>query len=444
MESILPTFALVALGLFSLVLMRRESPLHLVVALMGMTIVIGLTFPIGSLFVEPETWRNLAVYTTSMGADIQWDYFAFGLGLLLAYILLVRHISTQAQNLPAQLPTGAFFSRDELFVGVLTFLGMGLYLSFIGIIELSTLLYTENLAKKYLIAKGLGPFKLGLHLIILACLWAEAGRVRRSLLMLMRVVAVGIMVWGLLFIHVRTYPAFLLIGYLAIYLRRTQITIASTRFRIVLLFTFLLAFFVVAPLYRTSLAIRLNPAEILTREILDKPSERILRMWIVSEFAHPFMTAFELRRDEEGASQLGRSYLNAPLITIPRFIYPTRPESLAERFVRTNYPDLAARGGGSSFSLVGEAWLNFGALLGPFVIGTLMGILLTLVENSAKRNRNSIIAMVVPYFVVSFAILAHRAEFTVLFKQTVTIILAVGGCMFIYTLGKTPRSHFDK
>ena len=51
-----------------------------------------------------------------------------------------------------------------------------------------------------------------------------------------------------------------------------------------------------------------------------------------SEFSHPFITAFELRRDEVAGSFRGNTYFESPLSLIPSFLYPDKKPSMPEWF----------------------------------------------------------------------------------------------------------------
>jgi oligosaccharide repeat unit polymerase len=74
--------------------------------------------------------------------------------------------------------------------------------------------------------------------------------------------------------------------------------------------------------------------------------------------------------------QWGATIPRALGVLVPRAIWPGRPESLPEWYVRRFYPDVAAVGGGYAFSTVAEAWLNFGiwgVVVGFALLGALIG-----------------------------------------------------------------------
>jgi len=71
----------------------------------------------------------------------------------------------------------------------------------------------------------------------------------------------------------------------------------------------------------------------------------------------------------------GQSYLDVPILMVPRAIWPTRPPDLAERFAQEHLPNWVP-GHGTGFSLLAEAYLNFGpsgVLLQFAVLGWVWG-----------------------------------------------------------------------
>jgi hypothetical protein len=71
---------------------------------------------------------------------------------------------------------------------------------------------------------------------------------------------------------------------------------------------------------------------------------------------------------------LGASYCEIPwCLTWPRFLGGHDVRTLAEMYMQTYHPDLAARGGGMAFSAISEAWLNF-AGAGPILLGLVWGV----------------------------------------------------------------------
>jgi len=143
-----------------------------------------------------------------------------------------------------------------------------------------------------------------------------------------------------------------------------------------------------------------------------------------SELSHPFITAGEVLREREAGELAGQSIVDGVAACLPRGLYPDRPLYLSEQFVRSNYADLAARGGGAAFSLVAEAWLDFGSVLGPLAFGLAMGLLLAWCERRRESVPDGILARLLPYFVFYVA-MQHRNEFGTLFKQVFMIALVV-------------------
>ena len=415
MELFAPSAALLSLGIVSVVFLRRQSPFHLVSVLLGMTIIIGLYFPIGSHLVQPLTWRNLSGYSAAVAADIQWDYLAFGVGVLVAYGLFNEPETPIRSGGKRFCSSAIALRRTEYIVFALWFIGTVLYVAFVAVVGLGPLLSTDDFALKYRLAEGLGPLKVGLSLVIVACLLADASGASERLVRFARVVAVVVVIWGLFIIHVRTYPAHLIVGYMAIYCRRKHITIGRAGMSLLVAIAFIMIFFQLFTLYRGTLQTGVGVMDLT----------QLLAIAVGgSEFSHPFITAFELRRDLTGASELGRSYFQSLDLLAPRFIAPNRSEAPAYWFAREFYPSVAAVGGTAALSMVGEAWLNFGRLGGPFLVGAVFSTVLTRMEVLCDRRPGSFVAMTRPYMVLLVA-LGHRAAWIGTLKPAITVVLAV-------------------
>src|SRR6185295_11742780 len=98
------------------------------------------------------------------------------------------------------------------------------------------------------------------------------------------------------------------------------------------------------------------------------------------------------------------------LALVPVGLATDRPRLLSEIFVRQNYTALAATGGGTAFSLVAEAWLDFGPLIGALVVGLIAGVILILVEHCRAVQPHGMLARIAPYLVF-FVVIGHRSEF---------------------------------
>ena len=143
-----------------------------------------------------------------------------------------------------------------------------------------------------------------------------------------------------------------------------------------------------------------------------------------SELSHPFITTAEVLQYEESGVLLGESYVDAVLAFIPLFLVPERPSTSAQDFVAEYYPALDARGGGSSFSLIAEAWWNFGRWIGSFLVGIVISALLLWCSNSARCRPNGLVQRTLPYMAF-VCVLFHRGQVQATFKQVVSLVLPV-------------------
>ncbi|MFM7296123.1 MAG: O-antigen polysaccharide polymerase Wzy, partial [Planctomycetota bacterium] len=271
------------------------------------------------------------------------------------------------------------------------------------------------------LGRGLGPLQLGMPIMIVGCLWIEASALPRATKNLFLPVALAICVWSVAFISVRTNAVVLVVGYLAILARRHHFELRSIRPWMVasalVLYASLESFALLRGVYRGDLS------QALAR--LEAQGEMVFAAAVGgSELSHPFITTGEVLREREAGELAGQSILDGVAACLPRGLYPDRPLYLSEQFVRSNYAELADRGGGAAFSLVAESWLNFGSLVGPLVFGLALGLLLAWCERRRERVPDGIVARLLPYFTFYVA-MQHRNEFGTLFKQVFMIGLVV-------------------
>jgi hypothetical protein len=351
------------------------------------------------------------------------DYLAFAVGLLFATVaagvLAPRALAPEPPPTPATLR--ARF-RDGLVVWGLLVTGGLLYSIYVSRVGLATLTSTHDFAEKYLASRGLGVFLLGLHLMIAACLWAEAGEVSRRTRLVLRGVGLGIIVWATLFIAVRTYAAAIVLGYAHVACTRGRLRLSQVRPSLVLA---LLGVYVGLEGYgilRSTWTATgdLGRAIELAAEVGQE--EALGSVLGSSELSHPFITTAEVARFEEAGALGGESYLDALLAFVPRFVWSERPETLAERFVAEYYPLVDERGGGAAFTFVGEAWWNFGHILGPLLAGLGLGGALLALRARAVRLPHGAVVRLTPYLLY-LVLLFHRNQASALFKASMSVVL---------------------
>ena len=107
----------------------------------------------------------------------------------------------------------------------------------------------------------------------------------------------------------------------------------------------------------------------------------------------------------------GQSYLNSLGSIIPNLFWdnhPTAEQNLSQWFVDTRFPDFAKTGGGFGFSMIAEAYLNFGWIGTPIVLA-ILGFLYTKFVVWASRNESPLRIATVASF-MSFFLLFTRGE----------------------------------
>jgi hypothetical protein len=205
---------------------------------------------------------------------------------------------------------------------------------------------------------------------------------------------------------VRTNFVLLAIGYAAIHARRTGLVVSQVRwFWIVggaLLWVGLEGFSLFRGTYRgdTVEALQL---------VAERADEGLSKVVGASELSHSFVTAMEVHACADAGELAGSSYLDALVILLPSSLVSARPESLPQWFARTQYSELFARGGGTAFSIVAEAWMNFGPLFGPWLVGLFFGAVAVWAEERARRVPFGVVARTLPYFAFLAVILQRSA-----------------------------------
>ena len=122
--------------------------------------------------------------------------------------------------------------------------------------------------------------------------------------------------------------------------------------------------------------------------------------------------------------QLGRTYLDAPLIWIPKVLYPSRPETASQWYTNTFFPKIAANLGGNPLFFLGEAYLNFG-FLGPLVLMFILGIASRVTYLFLQQNNFSNAAVLIYATAVSWIPSAIRIDFATTLKVSIASSLPV-------------------
>ena len=124
---------------------------------------------------------------------------------------------------------------------------------------------------------------------------------------------------------------------------------------------------------------------------------------------------------------LGMSYLQSLWLIFIRGSFLKPAETLAESYGSVIAPSVMSQGGGVAFSGVLEAWLNFG-VLGPFIIGTLLGGVGKYFDN----NRNSVLLPIVLLCFLRY----FRSDFASMFKRLIVLngsmIVVVVTVVYLY------------
>lgn len=428
-ERIALAVPVLVMALTTLWVARRRSPLEPALIALVMTIIVATFFPIASALVKPLSWRHGVHLPHENVLSTQWQYvwFVVGLCAVIARVRLFRSRNGAARVGAAPAPdtqTGWTRYRDLVVAGGLVVGGGLLYSAYIYKVGLGPLLDRDNFAEKYRVSSGLGPLYAGLNLMIVGCLWAEASQLARGTRRLFAMLAAAIFIWSVAFVAVRTYAAALGLGYLYMFCRRREFTISRVRPSWVVM---LLAGYVgveVHSLLRSVWTGSITEAMSTLSEEAPRIEQTLGQVVGGSEFSHPFLTMMELQRYEEGGAMLGRTYLDGLAAIMPLALMPDRGPTIAQDFANRHYPELAERGGGTAFSLVGEAWWNFGDILGPLLCGLALGWLLMGIETQNRLRPSGVLLRFTPYL-LHLILLVHRNSFSSIAKQLFTVGLPI-------------------
>lgn len=410
-----------ALGLVCTLACRRRTPLHLGVILAGASAIVASFYPLVTTFVAPRTWRNVSHLDESAVVAAQGSYVLFLLGFTLSTLVVWARGGLRGGSAErAPRPEGYERWRDGWVSLGLLVMGGALYLSYVRSVGLDTLVSRHDFAEKYLASEGRGTTMIGLSLVVLACLWAEGGQVGRALRWLFRAVSAGVILWSVFFLGQRSYAVAIGLGHLFLFVLHRRIEVRAVRPRVVVMLLLAYAGLELFALVRGAWQGSFVDAVAVVQGASEHGERTLGELVGGSELAHPFITTMEVERYERGGELGGSSYLQAPLVVLPRSLYPARPDTLAKVFVERYYPSVAARGGGTAFSLVAEGWWNFGAL-GPLFLGLAVAALAHGLDRRGARDPGGVVARFAPYS-VHLALLAHRSAAGTTFKQSITVL----------------------
>lgn len=406
---------LAAAGLF---LLRRQSPLHLLTLALIATALVGSFHPVLTIWIEPSSWREASFAPEHRVLAVQADYAAFAAGILA--IAVATWLAGGLRSSRGSLgPSRSVRRRDACVAWGLLLSGGVLYAAYVATVGFGPLLDREDQASKYLHSTGLGPLAAGLVLMITGCLWAEGGEVSARHKAIFRCAGAALGVWSLWFLSIRTSFVMLVAGYAWIACVRNGLELRRVRISWVAALVALYAVLETFSLFRGAWEGDVAQA---MRVIVADPSSSLSSAVGGSELSHPFLTALEVEESEEAGALAGASFLRALPALAPRFVFPDRPPTLSEDFVRTNYADLAEQGGGTGFSLAAEAWWNFGPILGPFLVGAALAAMLAWIEAARRSAPDGIVARLAPTFAY-LVVIAHRCESAALLKQIVLVVV---------------------
>jgi oligosaccharide repeat unit polymerase len=131
---------------------------------------------------------------------------------------------------------------------------------------------------------------------------------------------------------------------------------------------------------------------------------------------------------------LGRTFVEAFEILVPRPLYPDRPLAPSQWFVNLVDPVVAAAGGGYAYSLLAEGYLNFG-VAGAVGVSVLQGVVVRTVVTYRRRAPFSRSRLLVYAIAVSLSVSMIRGDFATLLKVGI-VSLALPAAVVAAWLGR--------
>jgi oligosaccharide repeat unit polymerase len=132
----------------------------------------------------------------------------------------------------------------------------------------------------------------------------------------------------------------------------------------------------------------------------------------------------------------GATYLEAFEILIPQAIKPNRPLSPSQWFVWTRDASKASRGGGYSYSLIAEGYLNFG-YFGVAMVSFLQGIFVAALVAYRRENPMSRGRMLLYAVCIMAMISTVRGDFASLLKSY-WVIYGIPALLSAWWLARMP------
>lgn len=442
-ERVALALPVIVLTVCTLWVARRRNVVSPSVIAVGMTAIISVFFPLLSAFFEPSSWRHGVYLGDEYVLGAQTQYLAFTVGLC-AIAMRVR----LTRGRPGSGPTvrkrdaAATAHRDQLVALGLVVGGGLLYAIYIAKVGLGPLLDRSNFAEKYRVSSGMGTFYAGLNLMMVGCLWAEASELPARTTRLFRLCAGLILFWAVAVVAVRSHVATLGLGYLYLWAKRREFRVSSVRPSMILALCLAYVGIEAYSLLRSFWDGSLSSAVVSFQEEMPELDSTIGQVVGGSELSHPFLTMMELDRHELAGELEGAGYVQGLLGFLPVWLVPDRGISVAQEFARRHYPDLAERGGGTAFCLVGDSWWNIGSVFGPLLAGLLLGWMLMWTERNVRLDPGGVVSRMLPYC-LHLILLVHRNTFPSILKQvfavSIPVVLLLGASALLWHGLRTKR-----
>ncbi len=154
-------------------------------------------------------------------------------------------------------------------------------------------------------------------------------------------------------------------------------------------------------------------------------SERGNGIFRWSDPAGPLLSLHDSIKNAPSELLYGRSYAQALVQWVPRFIYPDRPIDLSEAYARTYIADWS-EGVGVGFSLMAEALMNFGRV-GIVVQYLFLGIFWNIFWGIISRMMSHRLLFAALYYVYGgyILIVMHRGPVSGIFIQLAQIVMPI-------------------